>query len=784
MSENTQQQEEAMGKPIPALPLKEMEIRGVVNGTESEMEVCQTYGNELDKPVEAIYVFPLVDEASVLGVTMQIGDKRIESELRTKQEARDEYEEARDDGHHAALLEQERPNIFTMSVAGIEPGETISVTARYFAPVSWQDDGGRFSAPLVVAPRFIPGVPKDGEPQGDGWAPDTNLVPDASKITPQVVEEVSYKASLEIFLTPGFPATIESPSHQELIEATQLEGNGTHLIKAENLRMDRDIVITYKTTAKQPNLKVDNTIVTVGEGETEEFTLLQLTAGLDQTATSPIEVMLCLDRSGSMSGPKIEGLKVITRKLLEKFRASTRPTKVGIMIFDYEDQFELLVRLSEVTEEHFSCLKNFNSRGSTYLGQALTQCMKQFDIPARGDNIERCVIAVSDGQTHDDSYVKKAGVRVHTIGIDSAVNNDTLKSFAKESDGQNECVLPGEDYTAVANQMANLASGPVIQNISILELPDDAEMIGSTSLFSNRPATIAIRSKKFEPRRLIVQGQGVDGQTHEWPLAVPEESTSDMGSWMWAKMKMRELTDDKAKTELSLRYGIIGPTTSFVAVSYKDIPGEKPEKVDIPVLLPHTWDYDATFGSRSMAGAAMIGMLSSRRSTVDNMKFFSGGVNLQRQGLTPSGGEMHSLDSIDDASESFCDDIRYLSGELRLPDEYEDPLQLPSPPQQLTDKPTLLQQAEDLKAKLEKHTDRSVTDKLWIVLQMGLTTEKFTDWPEIQLSSLYNLLVELRAYGYTTTIPSELIQQPTEEMALALWTLAEQGLGKATAIST
>jgi len=111
----------AMGEAIASIPLRSIHFDAKVRGLQSQVVCQQRFANTADKPVEAVYVFPLPDEASIIAVTMKIGSRKIFAELKEKKQAREEYETARDRGQHASLLEQERPNIFTMSVAGIEP---------------------------------------------------------------------------------------------------------------------------------------------------------------------------------------------------------------------------------------------------------------------------------------------------------------------------------------------------------------------------------------------------------------------------------------------------------------------------------------------------------------------------------------------------------------------------------------------------------------------------------------------------------------------------------------
>jgi Ca-activated chloride channel family protein len=167
------------------IPLTGVAVEARVAGSLAEVTVEQTFENNLAQRIEAVYVFPLPDDAAVHEMVMIIGERRISADLRERAEARQAYEQARAAGQTASLLEQERPNIFTMSVANIQPGEPARVLVRYVEELSYPDGRYHFHFPTTVGPRFAPGEPA-GQ-QGTGMLADTTRVPDASRITPAVL---------------------------------------------------------------------------------------------------------------------------------------------------------------------------------------------------------------------------------------------------------------------------------------------------------------------------------------------------------------------------------------------------------------------------------------------------------------------------------------------------------------------------------------------------------------------------------------------------------------------
>ncbi len=591
--------QEQVGLAIEHLPLRSMHFDAEVRGLHVGVRVTQTFKNTLDNPVEAIYVFPMVPQAAVLGAKLKIGDKTIESELRKREDAQKAYAEARDAGHHAAMVGQERPNIFTMSVAGVEPGEQISVDIHYIAPVDWQDGGGRLQIPLVVAPHFVPGHATGKT--GGGFSMDTDEVPDASRITPKSVPEVSYSASLKLSLTPGFEAKLGSPSHSALVvcDVEQICEGDTRIIELNDLRCDRDIVITYKTQDEQPTIAVERQSFITTNGETDELTLLQISAGcIENESEHPLDVALLLDTSGSMRGQKINGLKKVAKKLLTRLSTFSRPVRVTIHRF--ANYCEELSKLAEVDDSHFDVIDQLDARGGTNAGRAITAVMDVF----RRENKyhEKCIVLVCDGQTDDRHFKGLEGVRIHSVGIDNAIDNATLKEFSDITGGSCEWILPGEDYDAAAARVAGMASGPVLRDLQIRGLPDKAKVVNLGDCYHAQPRTIGILTA--EPiEGCVVVGCGPDDTLYERAVRVPKETTTTLVGPLFGKMLLNELQDQSVKTETSLRYGVLCSSTALIAVSKKDVPGAKPETIDIPVLMPHGWEYDdrSEFAVRRMS---------------------------------------------------------------------------------------------------------------------------------------------------------------------------------------
>lgn len=563
----------------PSLPLEHIKYRSTVNATFARVKCIQQFKNDAQNPVEAVYVFPMPDEATVIGCTMQIGKRKVEAELKKRAEAKKEYDEAVAAGHHASLLEQERPNIFTMNVGGIEPDEKINVEVDYVQRVPWQAGGGRFSIPLVVAPQFIPGQPTGR--QASGWSPDTDEVPDASRITPVVAKEgVSYNADISVMFSPGFRCRISSPSHGSIITEQEVKKADTIELKTGDIRTDRDFVLIYKSLSKIPEVATH-----LGNFNGESFMLASIIPPGDMAPVDS-DIVLVLDCSGSMSGAKIDGLKVIAKKVVNNLKKQNISHRLGIVPFDDRPWPEHSI--SEINESTEKFIDGLEARGGTCLGYALQKAESMLSSSQR----PRVILMVTDGDTEHGKNWYGNGIRLIGVGIDTAVNDTRIKELTRRNNGTAEFVFPGEDYDTLANRMAGYISGPVLQNVKV---KTEGDIVGVCDVFKGRPATIAVHFKN-KPGIVSITGKDPTGKELCWDLDPKAANECDFAAQVWAKDYIRENQEEDKQTQVSLKYGVICRYTSFVAVSLKEVPGKKPERVEIPVNLPVGWDYEAVFG--------------------------------------------------------------------------------------------------------------------------------------------------------------------------------------------
>lgn len=562
------------------IPLKALEFEAKVVGAMARVTCRQDFKNEGQKPVEAVYVFPLPDEAAVSACHLKIGDNRnVTAEIKTKEVARQEYDAAISSGHHAARVEQMRDNIFKMNVGGIEPGENVRVVITYNQPVPWQANGGRFRIPLVVAPRFIPGVPVEGK-SGGGWSPDTDQVPDASEITPPVAREgVPYHVNVIVKLDPGFPCELASPSHPDVVKKPSLK-KGSVKIETGEILTDRDFILTFQSASSAPEIAVHR-----ADTENEQFAMISIIPPI-QTKLEPAEIVFLLDISGSMKGPKLEGQKYIVKNLLKKLLDQQVAHRVGVVLF--ESSAHVLIPMGDLSEDMLAKIDTIRDLGGTELSRGMKLAQDQF---TSGTTKPKFIVLTTDGQTESHFY-QNQGERIIAIGIDTAVNDSDLKLLTAKSGGSNEWFYPGEDFDGAVNRLEGMLSGPVLQKLSV---KTEGNVVGLRDVFKGRPAVICIRSAKLADT-ITLCGTDPHGRLQGYDIDLKDAPECKFLPQVWARDAIRETPDVKRQEELSLKYKVLCSATSFVAVSEKKVPGEAPVRVEIPVNLPHAWDYDAVFG--------------------------------------------------------------------------------------------------------------------------------------------------------------------------------------------
>ncbi len=635
------------------LPLEHTEAHITVDGSIQLVTVRQVYGNPYSDPIEAVYVFPLPESGAVYSMDMEIGDRRIEGEIKERQEAQRIYQEAISQGRTAALLEQERPNIFTQTVGNILPGDDIVIEIMYAAPVDYNDGTWEVVYPMVVGPRFIPGG-----------------VPDADRITPDIVPEDTrsgYDIELSLTLDPGFPIReFESLNHAV---STEIQGDDKLVVELsrENEIPNRDFVFSYRTAGNDIGAGV---VSHNGDMGGHFMLMLEPDAEVDPGDIAPKEIFFVVDNSGSMSGQPMEVAKETVRQFV---RGMNPDDSFQIMKFS-----ETASSLSRAPLENTSTnisrgieyINSMSGMGGTMMIEGVRACVGYPEDPER----MRYIIFLTDGYIGNETEILSElrttlgeHSRLFSIGVGSSVNRYLIEGLAEEGRGYAVYVGLDQNPKTAVEDVYNKINNPYLVDIEIdWGNLDVTEMYPREirDLYDGEPLVVVGRYD--EPGRDEITISGTLNGRH-WERSMDVRLVSRGGSEaadrLWARQKIHHLNrlvlDSGYRGKpadglleqiigVSLDYSVLCEQTAFVAVdSYERTDGSAPETIGIPVNMPEGVSYSGIFGGSAVgqSGASSSMFRTASPAPVG----YSGGGRAQHLN-----GAVANMEA-----EECCDEIAY-----------------------------------------------------------------------------------------------------------------------------
>ncbi|HEX8248175.1 MAG TPA: marine proteobacterial sortase target protein [Pyrinomonadaceae bacterium] len=600
----------AGGKSLGACPLKHTDVKAEISGFLARVKVTQEFENNFSDKIEAVYVFPLPQNAAVDDMTMRIGERVVRGRIMKREEAREVYEAAKSNGQIASLLDQERPNIFTQAVANILPGEKVIIEISYVETLKYEDGQYEFVFPMVVGPRYIPGNPTGN--QGGGFSPDTDRVPDASKITPPVAKDrAGHDISIEVKLDAGVPVeNFASKSHE--IESNRLSANSS-LIKLKNEKTipNKDFILRYDVAGK----KIEDAVLLHRAEKGGYFTLiLQPPDNVRPQDATPKEIVFVLDTSGSMSGFPIEKAKESMKLALD----GLNPQDTFNLITFAGDTHVLFDKPVPATAENLkkaqAFLESRQGGGGTEMMKAIVAALA----PTDSQQHIRVVCFMTDGYVGNDREIiaeiqKHQNARVFSFGIGSSVNRFLLDKMAEEGRGEVEYVALNDDGSAAARRFHERVRSPLLTDISLDfgNLPvADVYPKRVNDLFSAKPVVVHGRFTKSGSGTIRLKGKSFGREVvREIAVNLPEnEPNHDVLATLWARTRINDLTSQdytnqkpeirETITNLGLEYRLMTQFTSFVAVEERIVTdGGQPRRVEVPVEMPDGVSREGVFGS-------------------------------------------------------------------------------------------------------------------------------------------------------------------------------------------
>jgi Ca-activated chloride channel family protein len=615
------------------LPLQAMQVNAQIEGLVAHMTVCQTFVNTLEEPIEATYVFPLPDRMAVTYFRMEVGGRQIEGVLKERKAARQEYLAGLRQGHRAAITEEERPGVFTLRVGNLMPGEEAVVQLSLVGPIPYSNGEATFRFPLVVAPRYVPGKLLPGPSVGTGTARDTDVVPDASRLTPPTLLP-GYPNPVRLALTvdvhPCIPMRDFRSSLHTVLQAEDGDGVWRIMLQAGE-RLNRDFILRFRVG--EAAVRTALALLPDSDGSKDgTFALTVVPPEGSLQLQRPRDIVFILDRSGSMEGWKIVAARRALARMVDTLSDQDRFT-----IYAFDDRIETPPQLAGtqlVAANHrnrywaVEFLNRIAVGGGTEMQQPLDLAVH---VLSGGESRrERILVLVTDGQVANEHQLLRTlgerarHLRIFALGIDRAVNEGFLRQLAGLGNGACELVESAERLEEVTEDMHRRIANPVLTGLRLEA--DGFQILLDTlvprrlpDLFAGAALCVCGRYCGTPQGSLVVQAR--DGEARPWFATVlARRSHNPAIAPLWARGQVRALEDEFAVAradrapierkllETSLRFGVLCRFTSFVAVDRAQVvnPGGQVLPVTQAVEMPAGWagpgdtdfDYACTLSAR------------------------------------------------------------------------------------------------------------------------------------------------------------------------------------------
>lgn len=591
-------------------PMVSSDIKVDISGPVARTVITQRFVNPSGRWVEAVYAFPLPEDSAVDTLRMRIGDRFVQGRIEERAAARKQYEQAKQDGKRASLVEQQRPNLFQTSVANIGPNETVVTQIEYQQILAPKD--GRFSlrVPLVVAPRYTPDpvVHAVRFDQG-GWSIDNGPDVKAPIADPRVQRpEMHNPVTLSVDLAAGFDiGRLESPFHDVAVRRTDAREASVSLTGP--VPADRDFELVWspaRTNLPQAALLRER------HGTGDHLVLMLTPPAQDRMATiRPREVIFVQDVSGSMAGTSIAQARKGLELALKRLRPEDR---FNIVIFnnDYRVYAPQSVQATpEAIAEAVESVRGLKANGGTRMLPALEWALKD-TTPGQRD-VLRQVIFLTDGAVSNETelfaLIKRdlGRSRLFTVGIGSAPNSHFMVQAAEHGRGTHVYI---GDVSEVQDKMSDLFAKietPALTDI-VLDVPGgQAQTFPARipDLYVGDPVVIAVKT----PDAAGIARLRGDGPNGPFEVEIPLDQAADRAgvARLWARKHIAKLEAervgrfarahgavdlDKQILKTALEYHVTSRMTSLVAID--DAPArptsQRLDSIEIAANLPKGWD--------------------------------------------------------------------------------------------------------------------------------------------------------------------------------------------------
>ncbi len=613
---------DATGQLRPPCPLEHTDVDVQVAGLVARVTVTQRFVNPFDETIEAVYLFPLSADAAVDRMTMKIGDRTIAGRIARREEARAAYETARAEGRTASLLEQERPNVFTQSVANIPPGARVDVTISYVETLDYEDGRVEFVFPMVVGQRYLPAAA--------GKAEESMARLSTTSVKPET--RAGHDVSIDVQIDAGVPVSAVS-SKLHSIETTPKSGHSAvvHLAARDEIP-NRDFVLSWDVAGK----KLEDAVLAHRDARGGFVTLiLQPPDRVAESDLTPKEIVFVVDTSGSMSGLPMEKSKETVRYAIERLNPDDT---FNVITFSGSTRvlFPKPVPASAANREAaMKLLSGTQGGGGTEMMSAIRAALD----PSDAQHHLRIVCFLTDGYVGNDLEIlseiqKHANARIFAIGIGNSVNRFLLDQMAAEGRGEVAYATLTDDGEQMAKTFFERVRNPLLTDVTIdwNGLPvTDVIPERIPDVFSAKPVVVAARYSAPASGTIRIRGYaGGREVVRDVDVILPESTAgADAIATLWARQKVAAVSRedyagimegtprnavDERIVALGLEFGLMTPYTSFVAVDDTPVTaGGDPKLVNVATEAPDGTSpgmgeiVDITAGTASAGSASGTG---------------------------------------------------------------------------------------------------------------------------------------------------------------------------------
>ncbi|MBI5085347.1 MAG: VWA domain-containing protein [Acidobacteria bacterium] len=587
-------------------PLKHTAVDASISGFLARVTVTQEFENNSPDRIEAVYTFPLPRLAAVDDMTMVVGSRTIKAEIKRRDEARRIFEQARNQGRTAALLEQQRPNIFTQSVTNIDPGAKVRVTISYVETLKYEEGAYEFSFPMTVGPRYTPASMNPADAQA--------IVP---KYAPPETR-AGHDLSLSVRLDAGVPIDALTSKTHEVDVQRPSSRQAVLSLKHKAVVPNKDFILRYDVAGS----RIEDALLTHHADRGGFFTLiLQPPERVTSEDVTPKELVFVIDTSGSMSGFPIEKAKETMRLAL----AGLYPRDTFNLISFSGDTHLLFPQPVPATSANLEAAQQFlaGRRGSG--GTEMMKAVRAALAPSSDDTGKvRIVCFMTDAYVGNESEIiaevkRHPEARVFSFGIGSSVNRYLLDKMAEEGRGEVEYVGLNDDGSAAARRFHERVRNPLLTGVTVdwgRLAVSDVYPKRIPDRFSAKPVIIHGRFLSPGSGPVVLRGS-MSGRpfTRTMRVDLPARQTAnDVLATLWARSRVEDLMhlnpnapDEAEVTRLGLAFRLMTQYTSFVAVEERtEIRNGQPVRIQVPVEMPEGVSHEGVFGRQDASAAGLV----------------------------------------------------------------------------------------------------------------------------------------------------------------------------------